>query len=168
MSDPAPTEEIGFLLLPEFPIYALILAVEALRVANQNAGRRLFATRLFTADGKPVAAGSGAELAPDSGIAEVRFCPTVLVVAGNQPTQHLGRGLLAAAPRSTGTARCWVPSTPAPSRWPPPACSTATGSPCTGRRCSCSWPPSGSRSPTAVPQRPATASPAQAASPRST
>ena len=95
MSEHGATEEIGFLLLPEFPIYALILAVEALRVANQNAGRRLFATRLFTADGRPVAAGSGAELMPDSGIAEVRFCPTVLVVAGNQPTQHLTRGLLA-------------------------------------------------------------------------
>ena len=95
MSESDATEEIGFLLLPEFPIYALILAVEALRVANQNAGRRLFATRLFTADGKPVAAGSGALLVPDSAIAEVRFCPTVLVVAGNQPTQHLGRSLLA-------------------------------------------------------------------------
>lgn len=88
------TEEIGFLLLPEFPIYALILAVEALRVANQNAGRRLFATRLFSTDGRPVASGSGTELVPDSGIAEVRFFPTVIVVAGNQPTQHLGRGLL--------------------------------------------------------------------------
>ena len=95
MSDQAPTEEIGFLLLPEFPIYALVLAVEALRVANQNAGRRLFATRLFTADGRPVVAGSGAELVPDSGIAEVKFCPTLLVVAGNQPTQHLTRGMLA-------------------------------------------------------------------------
>ena len=57
MSEHGATEEIGFLLLPEFPIYALILAVEALRVANQNAGRSLFATRLFTADGRPVAAG---------------------------------------------------------------------------------------------------------------
>jgi AraC family transcriptional regulator, carnitine catabolism transcriptional activator len=94
MSDDA-TEEVGFLLLPEFPIYALVLAVEALRVANQNAGRRLFATRLFTVHGRPVAAGSGAELVPDSGIGEVKFCPTVLVVAGNQPTQHLTRGLLA-------------------------------------------------------------------------
>ena len=73
MSEHGATEEIGFLLLPEFPIYALILAVEALRVANQNAGRSLFATRLFTADGRPVAAGSGAELMPDSGIAEVRW-----------------------------------------------------------------------------------------------
>jgi AraC family carnitine catabolism transcriptional activator len=95
MSEHGATEEIGFFLLPEFPIYALILAIEALRVANQNAGRRLFAPRLFSATGRPVAAGSGAEMVPDSGIAEVRFCPTVLVVAGNQPTQHLSRGLLA-------------------------------------------------------------------------
>jgi transcriptional regulator GlxA family with amidase domain len=95
MDERAPTEEIGFLLLPEFPIYALILAVETLRVANQNAGRHLFATRLFTADGRAVGSGSGSQVVPDCGIAEVKFCPTVLVVAGNQPTQHLGRSLLA-------------------------------------------------------------------------
>ena len=50
---------------------------------------------LFTADGRAVASGSGSEMVPDCGIAEVKFCPTVLVVAGNQPTQHLSRGLLA-------------------------------------------------------------------------
>ncbi|MFO1039568.1 MAG: helix-turn-helix domain-containing protein [Geminicoccaceae bacterium] len=93
--EPEATEEIGFLLLPEFPIYALILALETLRVANQNAGRRLFSPRLFSIDGRPVAAGSGAEMRPDSGIGEVKFFPTVIVVAGNQPTQHLTRGLLA-------------------------------------------------------------------------
>lgn len=31
------TEKVGFLLLPEFPIYALIPAIESLRIANQNA-----------------------------------------------------------------------------------------------------------------------------------
>lgn len=89
------TEEVGFLLLPDFPIYALILAVEALRVANQNAGRPLFRARLFSVAGGPVTAGSGAAVAVDSGVRDVRFCPTVIVVAGNQPTQHLTRGLLA-------------------------------------------------------------------------
>ena len=76
MRDTTPPRRSAFSSCPS-SIYALILAVEALRVANQNAGR-LFATRLFTANGRPVAAGSGAELVPDSGIAEVKFCPTVL------------------------------------------------------------------------------------------
>ena len=37
---PSETEVVryGFLLLPEFPMYALIPAIEALRVANQNKG----------------------------------------------------------------------------------------------------------------------------------
>ena len=74
MSENDATEEIGFLLLPEFPIYALILAVEALRVANQNAGRAC--SRLAPSPQRQAAAaGSGAELVPDSGIADVKFFP---------------------------------------------------------------------------------------------
>lgn len=92
--DGAPVEEIGFLLLPQFPIYALILALEALRIANQCAGRRLFRTPLFSLDGRPVRATNGMELRPDRGIAAVPFCPTVIVVAGNEPLPHLSRALL--------------------------------------------------------------------------
>jgi AraC family carnitine catabolism transcriptional activator len=100
-SPPAPAEDgpqvdpIGFLLLPQFPIYALILALESLRLANQNSGRRLFSTHLFGLDGAAVAAGNGMTVAPERAIAEVPFCPTVIVCAGNQPVQHITRGLLA-------------------------------------------------------------------------
>lgn len=87
-------DPIGFLLLPQFPIYALILALESLRVANQNAGRRLFSAHLFSVDGEPVAAGNGMALVPERRIAEVPFFPTVIVCAGNEPTQHLGKALL--------------------------------------------------------------------------
>ncbi len=90
----APAEEIGFLLLPQFPIYATILALEALRIANQCAGRRLFRTPLFSVDGKPVRATNGMELKPDRAIGEVPFCPTVIVVAGNEPLPHLSRTML--------------------------------------------------------------------------
>lgn len=88
------TEKIGFLLLPEFPVYALIPAVESLRIANQNAGRRLFSAHLFSIDGKPVAAGSGMTVVPEGAIADVPFFPTVLVCAGNHPLQHLTMPLL--------------------------------------------------------------------------
>ena len=87
-------EPVGFLLLPECPIYALILAVEALRIANQNAGERLFSTHLFSVDGSPVRAGNGMALAPDNGIQAVPFFPTLIVCAGNQPTQHITKPLL--------------------------------------------------------------------------
>jgi AraC family carnitine catabolism transcriptional activator len=87
-------EKIGFLLLPEFPVYALIPAVESLRVANQNAGRRLFSAHLFSVDGQPVAAGSGMTVVPEGAIADVPFFPTVIVCAGNHPMQHLSIPLL--------------------------------------------------------------------------
>jgi transcriptional regulator GlxA family with amidase domain len=87
-------ERVGFLLLPEFPIYALILALESLRVANQNAGRRLFSTHLFSVDGAPVPAGNGMMLAVERAVAEVPFFPTVIVCAGNRPTQPVTKDLL--------------------------------------------------------------------------
>ena len=39
---PVPVPEFLFVLQPEFPMNALILAGEALRIANQNSGRELF------------------------------------------------------------------------------------------------------------------------------
>jgi transcriptional regulator GlxA family with amidase domain len=87
-------ERIGFLLLPEFPIYALILALEALRVANQNAGARLFSAHLFSLDGRPVAAGNGMAVAVEAAMAGVPFFPTVIVCGGNRPTRHVTKALL--------------------------------------------------------------------------
>lgn len=93
-SDPSPTR-IGFLLVPEFPIYALIPATEALRIANQNSGRRLFDWRLVSVDGKAVRAGNGMMVTPDSSIAEGRAeFSTLIVCAGNRPTQHVDRRIL--------------------------------------------------------------------------
>src|SRR5687768_6438377 len=89
------TENFGFLLLPEFPVYAFILATEALRVANQNAGERLFSSHLISVDGAPVKAGNGMLIAPDMGIADVPFLPNVFVFACNHPRQHLTKSLLA-------------------------------------------------------------------------
>ncbi len=90
-------EEIGFLLVPEFPVYALILATEALRVANQNAGRRHFDWHLISVDGEPVNAGSGMPINPDLSIAEVSVAPSlsmVIVCSGNHPLQYIDDHLL--------------------------------------------------------------------------
>lgn len=84
----------GFLLLPEFPIYALIPAIEALRLANQNRGRRLYSWHLFSVDGKPVKAGNGMALPVEAAVADVPWFPTVFVFGGNHPTQHLSKRLL--------------------------------------------------------------------------
>lgn len=91
------TEEIGFFLVPEFPVYALILATEALRVANQNAGRRHFDWHLISVDGGPVNAGSGMPINPDLSIAEVSAAPSlsmVIVCSGNHPLQYIDDHLL--------------------------------------------------------------------------
>jgi AraC family carnitine catabolism transcriptional activator len=90
-------QRIGFYLSPEFPIYALIPATETLRIANQNAGRRLFDWHLISADGNPVRAGNGMMVAPDHPIDPASQKPdfSILVVcAGNQPTQYVDRRLL--------------------------------------------------------------------------
>jgi AraC family carnitine catabolism transcriptional activator len=91
------TEEIGFLLVPEFPVYALILVTEALRVANQNAGRRLFDWHLISLDGGAVKAGSGMPFKPDLAIAQVPASPSlskVIVCSGNHPLQYIDNRLL--------------------------------------------------------------------------
>jgi len=84
----------GFLLLPEFSLYSLIPAIEALRIANQNSGRKLYSWLLLSADGKPVKACNGMSLTVDAGIGDVPWFPTVFVCGGNHPTQHLGQRVL--------------------------------------------------------------------------
>jgi hypothetical protein len=81
---PRQVDPIGFLPLPQFPIYALILALESLRIANQNAGRWLLSGHLFGVDGAPVPAGNRMTMRPERAIAEVPFCPTVIVCAGKR------------------------------------------------------------------------------------
>jgi transcriptional regulator GlxA family with amidase domain len=87
-------QQIGFLLLPEFPLYALVPAIEALRLANQNRGRRLYDWRLVSTDGKPVAAGNAMLMSVHCSIAKAGFLPVLVVVAGNHPLQHVTRPML--------------------------------------------------------------------------
>lgn len=89
------SDRIGFLLVPEFPVYALILVTEALRVANQNAGRRLFDWHLISVDGQPVKAGSGMAINPDLSLAQAApSFSKVIVCSGNHPLQYLDTRLL--------------------------------------------------------------------------
>jgi transcriptional regulator GlxA family with amidase domain len=93
MHSPSPISEAdvfpyGFLLLPEFPMYALIPAIEALRIANQNRGRKLYSWHLFSPDGKPVRASNGMSVPVDAAIADVPWFPTLFTFAGNHPTQY--------------------------------------------------------------------------------
>ncbi len=89
-----------FLLLPDFPLYAVVPATEALRIANQNAGLSLYDWRFVSAKGGSVRAGNGMSIeataplsADPSPAAPLSDC--LIVCAGNQPTQHLDKALLA-------------------------------------------------------------------------
>lgn len=93
-----------FLLLPDFPLYAVVPATEALRIANQNAGRSLYDWRFVSAKGGSVRAGNGMSIEataplcadPRPGAPLPDSLPDSLIVcAGNEPTQHLDKALLA-------------------------------------------------------------------------
>lgn len=75
-------ELVGFLLIPQFSMLAFASAVEPLRSANRMSGRRLYAWRLFSADGRPVRASNGIEVMPDAAMGSIDRFPTLHVVAG--------------------------------------------------------------------------------------
>lgn len=87
-------ERFGLLLLPEFPLYALAPAIEALRIANQNHGRKVYDWLLLSETGPSVRSSNGMSLSVNATIKEINWLPTVLVFAGNHPTQHISKQLL--------------------------------------------------------------------------
>lgn len=96
----APLPEFLFVLQPEFPINSLILASEALRIANQNSGRDLFRWRFLSESGLPVRSSNGMWLSVDGAFeAEIGGDPGqtyVLIFASNLPTQRNSPHLLGA------------------------------------------------------------------------
>jgi AraC family carnitine catabolism transcriptional activator len=86
---------IHFLLLPDFPLYAVIPATEALRIANQNAGLALYDWRFASAKGGVVKASNGMSIEATVPIATGPMPDCLIVCSGNEPSQHLERPLLA-------------------------------------------------------------------------
>lgn len=90
---PAPV--FSFILQPEFPLNALVLASEALRIANQNSGAELFRWHLVSETGDPVRASNGMWIAADHGLQTMPAADVYLVFEGNLPTQRNSPRLLA-------------------------------------------------------------------------
>lgn len=88
--------KFAFILQPEFPMNAFILATEALRIANQNSGKDLFEWRLASETGKPVRASNGMRIEVDSDLAAIAHCDYVILLEGNLPTQNNSPQLLSA------------------------------------------------------------------------
>ncbi|WP_282608567.1 GlxA family transcriptional regulator [Pelagibius sp. Alg239-R121] len=84
----------NFLLQPEFPLNALILASDALRIANQNSGRQLFDWSFISESGEPVRASNGMWFDVDSAIQDMPVADVYLLFEGNLPTQRNSQRLL--------------------------------------------------------------------------
>ena len=86
--------DLLFFLLPGFPIYALIPAIESLRIANQNKGENLFRWKL-TGTGPPIVRScADITLSVEGSIVDHAIPDMVLIFAGNEPTQGLWPALL--------------------------------------------------------------------------
>ncbi len=84
----------NFILQPEFPLNALVLASEALRIANQNSGRELFRWRFVSEDGAPVRASNGLWMSADDSLQTMPTADFYLVFEGNLPMQRNSPKLL--------------------------------------------------------------------------
>jgi AraC family carnitine catabolism transcriptional activator len=84
----------NFILQPEFPLNALVLASEALRIANQNSGREHFQWRFVSETGAPMRASNGLWMPVDDSFQTIRPADYYLVFEGNLPTQHNSPKLL--------------------------------------------------------------------------
>jgi transcriptional regulator GlxA family with amidase domain len=85
-----------FILQPEFPINAFVLATEALRIVNQNSGRTLVSAVTVSADGRDVRASNGMWIKPDDSLTTMPPAEVVLVFEGNLPVQRNTSRLLSA------------------------------------------------------------------------
>ncbi|WP_172670678.1 helix-turn-helix domain-containing protein [Labrenzia sp. DG1229] len=84
----------ALILQPEFSLTTLTIATEALRIANQNSGQRLFDWQIVSEDGGNVRASSGLWFAADCDLASADISDVTLLFEGNLPTQHLSKHLL--------------------------------------------------------------------------
>jgi AraC family carnitine catabolism transcriptional activator len=83
----------AFLLQPEFPMNALVLATEALRIANQNSGHDLFEWSIVSDAGNPVRASNGMWVSAHCGLGGFPRCDFLVVLEGNLPTQNISATL---------------------------------------------------------------------------
>lgn len=81
MAEPA-TEQIGFLLIPQFSMLSFTSALEPLRVANRFAEQPLYNWHFYSIDDQPVEASNGIAIAPTRSTDDVDGLGLMIVVAG--------------------------------------------------------------------------------------
>ena len=83
------TQNVGFLLTPQFSLIAFTSAIEPLRAANRISRQTLFTWQLYSIDGKPVKASNDVEFNPDSAFTKDIACDILFVCAGVRAYTHL-------------------------------------------------------------------------------
>lgn len=72
---------------------ALIMATEALRIANQNSGREIFQWLMISESAQQVRASNGMWVAADHGLSDFPRCDFLIVLEGNLPTQNVSTAI---------------------------------------------------------------------------
>jgi transcriptional regulator GlxA family with amidase domain len=88
-------QRIAFILVPNFSMIAFTSAVEPLRLANRTANKDLYGWRLFSTEGKPVAASNGIVLHPNGDIDQVVGYGTAILCSGIEGHLYQDRTLFA-------------------------------------------------------------------------
>jgi AraC family carnitine catabolism transcriptional activator len=95
----------GFLLVRLFPMYVVVLATEALRLANKYAGRRVFDWQILSEDGQAVEASNGIALDCDAALGDAPELAYAFIVAGDDQartvTPQMRRWLVRAGGKGT-------------------------------------------------------------------
>ncbi len=74
--------DIALVLLPGFPLYDLSALCDCFATANHRAGRDIFAWRLLSLDGQPVASSLGAPIAPAAAIDWQSHPDNIILLSG--------------------------------------------------------------------------------------
>lgn len=91
--DAAPAR-LSFLMLDRFSLLAFASAIEPLRLANHVSGRELFAWKLLSETGGPVAASCGMRTAVDGALEELPRGSRLIVCGGLDVARATSRGVL--------------------------------------------------------------------------
>ncbi|WP_407051439.1 GlxA family transcriptional regulator [Methyloraptor flagellatus] len=89
------THTVGFLMVPNFSMIAFASAIEVLRLANYVTGAKLFAWKLYSADGAPVPSSNGVEVSVDGSYRDVGPMPEIIVCAGLDVQKYEHSALIA-------------------------------------------------------------------------
>ncbi len=76
---------VAFVLVPWFPLHALALCIDSLRIANRDALDTVFQWLVVSEDGEPVESSCGISVPVDLAIDEAGRVPVAIVVAGYEP-----------------------------------------------------------------------------------